>query len=185
MLLIIIYYTPGLLFLVNNATIFFYYGFILLVFVALKIVIYTASRKSTPPPKHISITTASLINTRDAQASLGYSDKCLYCDGCRRPLSYAIRSNEDINWLAISIPWCYPSMIYEVFLCDHYHPLFLVVWSSAAYHDYRHGQTMIACDAWRLTVKASDVRRGYWPVARSGPICFTVLSKTKVVSTGV
>ena len=28
-----------------------------------------------------------------------------------------------------------------------------------------HGRTMIACDAWRLTVKAPDVRWGYWPVA--------------------
>ena len=45
-------------------------------------------------------------------------------------------------------------MIYDVFLCGNYHPQFLVVWSLAAYHDDIRGWTMIACDAWRLTVKA-------------------------------
>ena len=35
----------------------------------------------------------------------------------------------------------------------------------AAYCDGRHGRTMTTCDAWRLTVKVPDVRRGYWPVA--------------------
>ena len=38
----------------------------------------------------------------------------------------------------LSIPWCSPSLIYEVFLCDDYHPLFFVVWVSATYHDDRH-----------------------------------------------
>ena len=50
-------------------------------------------------------------------------------------------------------------------VCDDCNPLFLVVWSLTAYHDNRHGQTMTACDAWRLTVRASDVWRGCTPVA--------------------
>ena len=66
-----------------------------------------------------------------------------------RPLSSAIRSTDDIDWPDKSIPLCCPSIIYKVFLCDDYHPLFLVVWYSAAYYDDRHGWTMIACDAWR------------------------------------
>ena len=61
----------------------------------------------------------------------------------------------------LSIPWCCPSMIHTVFLCDANHPLFLVVWSSVAYHDDRHGWTMIAWDASWLTVNALDVQRGY------------------------
>ena len=65
----------------------------------------------------------------------------------------------------LSIPYCCPSMIYEVFLCDDYHPLFPVVLSSAAYHDDRHGWTMIACGTWWLTVNAPNVWRGHWPVA--------------------
>ena len=64
----------------------------------------------------------------------------------------------------LSIPWYYPSIIYEVF-CDDSHPLFFVVWSSAAYHDNRHGWTMIACAAWGLTVKAPIIRREYRPDA--------------------
>ena len=65
----------------------------------------------------------------------------------------------------LSILWCCPSMIHKVFVCDAYHPLFLAVWSSAAYHDDRHGRTMITYDVWRLTVKPPDLRWGYWPVA--------------------
>ena len=56
-------------------------------------------------------------------------------------------------------------MIYTVFICDDYHPLFLVVWSLAAYHDDRHGLTMIACDTWRLSVKDPGVRWRHRPVA--------------------
>ena len=52
----------------------------------------------------------------------------------------------------LSIPWCCPSMIYMVFICDDCHPLFPVVWSSVPYPNDRHGRTMIVCDAWRLTV---------------------------------
>ena len=43
----------------------------------------------------------------------------------------------------LSIPWCCPSTIYAVFLCNVHHPLFLAVWSSAAYRDDRHGRTMV------------------------------------------
>ena len=55
----------------------------------------------------------------------------------------------------LSIPWCCPSMIYELFLCDDYHPQFLVICSLAAYHDGIYGQTMIACDTWQLTAKVT------------------------------
>ena len=65
----------------------------------------------------------------------------------------------------LCIPWCCLSMIYEVFFYDNYHPLFFVVRFSAAYHDDRHVRTMTACNAWRLTVKVPDVRRGYRPIA--------------------
>ena len=53
----------------------------------------------------------------------------------------------------LSIPWCCTSTIYVVFLCDNYHSLFIVEWSSAAYHDVRYDRTrtMIACEAWRLS----------------------------------
>ena len=51
------------------------------------------------------------------------------------------------------------------FLWGDCHPLFLIVWSQTAYHDDRHGRITIACDAWLLTVKAPDVRRGYGPAA--------------------
>ena len=39
-------------------------------------------------------------NTRDPQASLGYSDSCISCKDCptHRPLSSAMRSNDDIHW---------------------------------------------------------------------------------------
>ena len=50
----------------------------------------------------------------------------------------------------LSIPWCCLFMIYAVFLCDVSHPLLLAVFSSVAYHDDKHGGTMITCDAWRL-----------------------------------
>ena len=65
----------------------------------------------------------------------------------------------------LSIRWCCLSMIYAVFLWDAYQPLFLVVWSSAAYHDDRHYLIMIACDACRLTINALGDRIGYRPVA--------------------
>ena len=66
----------------------------------------------------------------------------------------------------LSIPCCYPSMIYEVFLCDDCHSLFLVVWLFAAYHDAgRYGRPTITWDVWRLIIKVPDVRREYWPVA--------------------
>ena len=81
-----------------------------------------------------------------------------------RLLSSAMRSNDDIGWAVHSL-LLYPSMIYEVFIWDEYYPLFLVVWSSTAHRDDRHGRTMIACDAWQLKVKAPDVRPEYWPVA--------------------
>ena len=45
-----------------------------------------------------------------------------------------------------SIPWCCPSTIYAVYLCDAFHPRSPVVWSSAAYHGDRRGRTMIALD---------------------------------------
>ena len=41
-----------------------------------------------------------------------------------RPLSSAMRSNDDIDGLFI--PVCCTSVIYEVFFCNNYHPLFLV-----------------------------------------------------------
>ena len=65
----------------------------------------------------------------------------------------------------LSIPWCCPSMICEVFLGDAYHPRSLLVWSSTAYRGDKHGSATITCDPWRFAVNASDVRRGYWPVA--------------------
>ena len=45
-------------------------------------------------------------------------------------------------------------------LCDDNYPPFLVVWSSPAYHDDRHGRPMIACDTRWLTVKVPDVQWG-------------------------
>ena len=73
----------------------------------------------------------------------------------------------------LSIPWCCPSVIYAVFLCDDYRLLFLVVWFLATYRDGRRGRTMITCDAWRLTIKVpSGVWGGYWAVAiRIRSIC--------------
>ena len=93
-----------------------------------------------------------LTNTRDAQVSLRYSDR--RCAARRLMPS------------AMSIPWCCPSMIYAVFICDDYHLLFpallvSVIWFVAAHHDGIHSQTMITCDAWWLTMKVPDVRRGY------------------------
>ena len=35
----------------------------------------------------------------------------------------------------------------------------------AAYHDSRHGWTILACDIWQLTVTAADVQRWFWRVA--------------------
>ena len=83
-------------------------------------------------------------------------------DGCP---SIAVIRDAHVLRMSMSIPWSCLSMIYAIFLCDHDHPLLIVVWSSTAYHDDTHGRTMIACDAWRLPVKAPDVWRGYWPVS--------------------
>ena len=103
-----------------------------------------------------------LTNTHDAQVSLAglrqmHPLRWLPIDCCH-PLCAAMTTST-----GLSIPWCSSSMIYDIFLCDDCHPLFIVVWSSAAYHDDRHGQTMIACVAWRLTVRAPGIRRGYRP----------------------
>ena len=62
-----------------------------------------------------------------------------------------MRSNDHIDWPLYSLLLSFHDLRS---LCDDYYPLFLVVWSLAAYHDGRHRRTMIACDAWRLTVKA-------------------------------
>ena len=92
--------------------------------------------------------------------TLKHSHRRLRCnDFCRLHCAAMMTST------FLSIPGCCPSMIYAVFLCDARHPLFLAVWSSAAYRNDRHGRTMIICDAWRLPIKVPDVRRRYWPVA--------------------
>ena len=57
-------------------------------------------------------------------------------------LSPAICSNDDFNWPVRSSSCC-PFMIYPIFICVAYRPLSLVVWSSTAYHDDRHGRTII------------------------------------------
>ena len=49
-----------------------------------------------------------------------------------------------------SMPWCCPSTIYAVHLCDAFRPRSPVVWSLAPHHGDRHGRTMITCGAWRL-----------------------------------
>ena len=51
-----------------------------------------------------------------------------------QPLSSAMRSNDDNDWPVHSFTWFL--MIYKVFLCDDYHPMFLGVRSSAAYHGH-------------------------------------------------
>ena len=49
-------------------------------------------------------------------------------------------------------------------LCADCHPLFLVAWSLATYHDGRHGRAMINNLQW-LPIKAHDIWWGYLPVA--------------------
>ena len=85
-----------------------------------------------------------------------------------RLLSSAMRSDDDIldvvlHDLRSLRLWRLPSTV-------------LVVWSSAAYHDDKHGWTMITWNAWRLTVKAPDVRRGHWPVATFHTYSFLLCS---------
>ena len=86
-----------------------------------------------------------IANSRDARALLGYCDRRLRCDGrIGRPSTSAMRSNDDNDWpvhsLTLSIRDLRGLMLPEV-------------WLLAAYHDDRHGRTMIARDVWRLTIK--------------------------------
>ena len=86
----------------------------------------------------------------------------MYCSWVQAPpLLWA-----PIDLIGLSIPRCCPSMIYVVFLCNDYHLLFPEVWFLAAYHDGRHGLTVIICDTLQLIVRAPDVQRGCWPVAK-------------------
>ena len=94
----------------------------------------------------------------------------------RRPQCAAMTTST-----GLSIFWYCPSVTYEVSLCDDDHPLFLVVWSSAAYRDDRHGRTRIVCDArWSIKLLAVgddtdfSVSRPFWRW-RLSPInrCFT------------
>ena len=72
------------------------------------------------------VPTNKLTTFRDAQASLGYSDRCLHCDGC---LSTSVdRDAQQWRHRLTSQFLDNPSMIYALFLFpDDYHQLFLVV----------------------------------------------------------
>ena len=83
-------------------------------------------------------------------ASLGYSDRYLQCDYCPST-SIICDVQQWHHWLAC--PFLYVVFPTVFFLCNDYHPSFLVVWFLAPYHDGRHGRIMIASDAWRLIVK--------------------------------
>ena len=68
--------------------------------------------------------------------------------------NFVMRSNNDIDWPA-------HALMLSLHDLRGFH---LRRHLSPAYHDDIHCRTTITCDTWRLTVKASDVWRGYWNV---------------------
>ena len=66
-----------------------------------------------------------------------------------RHLSSAMLSNDDSDWPVYSLMLS----LLDLQCCDDYHLLFLVVWFWAAYHDGRHGQTVITL---RLAIKVTE-----------------------------
>ena len=82
---------------------------------------------------------SNLLNSRDAGASLGYSDRRLCSDGCPST-SVVCDAQQQQQWL-LGPPL-------DIFV---HRPPFLVVLSSAAYHVGIHGRIMIVGDAWLLS----------------------------------
>ena len=90
------------------------------------------------------------MTARDAQASLRYSNRGWL------PIDFSLlRCTATMTMTVLFIPCCCLSMIYVEFLCDDYDLLLSEVWFWQ--------RVMITCDAWHLTIKVPDVRRGYWP----------------------
>ena len=74
-----------------------------------------------------------------------------------RLLSSVMCSNVGINWPVHSLMLPFHDLRILPLWWLLYHPLFLVVWISTAYHDGRRGQNIITCNTLWLIVKAPDI----------------------------
>ena len=68
-----------------------------------------------------------------------------------------------MDWLVNSLILSFPNL--RGLPLQRLPSTFLVIWFSAAYHDFKHGWIMTICDAYRSIVKVTDVRQGCWPAA--------------------
>ena len=84
-----------------------------------------------------------------------------------RPLSSAVRSSDDSYWpvnsfvLSLHGTVCNDQWVVVVnWVLPAWWLLFLELWFSVA----GHVGTVITCDAWQFTVRATNVWHGHWPV---------------------
>ena len=79
-------------------------------------------------------------------------------------------------WSAIKQLTHSPWFTWSTFVTNRrppYLPPFPVIWFLVAYQVGRLGWTTITSDAWWLTIRSLDVRRGHWPV--SSPLIIIII----------